>query len=290
MSNASFFPQTAHRLRYYQIAVDVLTMKALLLSAWRYRYFILSSIKVDFQGRFARSRLGGLWMLIHPLVQAATFALVLGQLLSGRLPNMSDNKLAYAVYLLAGTLAWNLFTEVIIRCLTVFIDNGNLLKKLVFPKICLPLVVTGSAIINNALLFGAILVVFAALGYIPGENVLWIPILTAVTLALALGVGLILGTLNVFIRDIGQVVPIILQLGFWFTPIVYTPDIVPETIGTLMKLNPMYWIVQAYQNAILYNTPIPWKSLSIIFLGALALLRLAMTLFQRARHEIVDVL
>lgn len=229
-------------------------------------------------------------MIIHPLVQAATFALVLGQLLSGRLPNMSDNKLAYAIYLLAGTLAWNLFTEVITRCLTVFIDNGNLLKKLVFPKICLPLIVTGSAMVNNALLFGAILAVFAIMGYVPGVNAFWIPILTLITLSLALGLGLILGTLNVFMRDIGQVVPIILQLGFWFTPIVYTPDIVPDRVQRLMQLNPMYWIVKAYQNAILYGTDLPWKSLGVIFLSSLILLRLAMTLFRRARHEIVDVL
>ncbi|MEM1254268.1 MAG: ABC transporter permease [Cyanobacteria bacterium P01_H01_bin.21] len=265
-------------------------MKSLLLAVWRYRYFILSSIKVDFKARFVRSRLGGLWLIIHPLVQAATFALVLGQLLSGRLPNMSENKLAYAIYLLAGTLAWNLFTEVITRCLTVFIDNGNLLKKLVFPKICLPIIVTGSAIVNNALLFGAILAVFAVMGYVPGLNVFWVPLLTIITLGLALGIGLILGTLNVFIRDIGQVVPIVLQLGFWFTPIVYTPDIVPGSIQTLMQLNPMYWIVRAYQNAILYDTALPWPSLGLIFLTSLALLGLAMTLFRRASHEIVDVL
>ncbi|MGD1856064.1 MAG: ABC transporter permease [Leptolyngbyaceae cyanobacterium] len=265
-------------------------MKSLLTAVWRYRYFILSSIKVDFRSRFVRSRLGGLWLIIHPLVQAATFALVLGQLLSGRLPDMSENKLAYAIYLLAGTLAWTLFTEVITRCLTVFIDNGNLLKKLVFPKICLPLIVTGSAIINNILLLGAVLAVFAVMGYMPGIRVFWVPILIVITLALSLGIGLILGTLNVFIRDIGQVVPIALQLGFWFTPIVYTPDIVPEVVRGLMQLNPMYWIVRAYQNAILYGTALPWESLGLIFLSSLMLLRLAMTLFRRARHEMVDVL
>ncbi|MEA5462708.1 ABC transporter permease [Leptothoe sp. PORK10 BA2] len=265
-------------------------MKALMSAIWQYRYFILSSIKVDFRSRFVRSRLGGLWMIIHPLVQAAIFALVLGQLLSGRLPDMADNKLAYAIYLLAGTLAWNLFTEVITRCLTVFIDNGNLLKKLAFPKICLPLIVTGSAIVNNAFLFGAILTVCAVMGYVPGGRVFWIPILTIITLGLALGIGLILGTLNVFIRDIGQIVPIALQLSFWFTPIVYTPDIVPASLRSLIKFNPMYWIVGAYQSAILYGTDLEWGPLLCIFIISLLLLRVSMDLFSRARHEIVDVL
>ncbi|MFM7471022.1 MAG: ABC transporter permease [Nodosilinea sp.] len=265
-------------------------VKGLLLSAWQYRYFILSSIKVEFKGRFARSRLGGLWVIIHPLIQAAIFALVLGQLLSGRLPGMANNKLAYPIYLLAGTLAWTLFTEVITRCLTVFIDNANLLKQLVFPKICLPLIVTGSALVNNVFLLGGILLIVMVMGFVPGINLIWIPVLTVVNLALALGIGLILGTLNVFMRDIGQVVPIILQLGFWFTPIAYSPNVVPAAFQNWMQLNPMYWVVQGYHNAILYNAPPAWLPLLAIALLAAGLLTMAMGLFKRASSEIVDAL
>lgn len=229
-------------------------------------------------------------MIIHPLVQAAIFALILGQLLSGRLPNSADNKLAYPIYLLAGTLGWNLFSEVISRCVTVFIDNANLLKKLVFPRTCLPLIVAGSALINNMLLFGAMLLIFLLLGFIPGIHLFWIPVLTLINLGLSLGLGLILGTLNVFIRDIGQVVPIVLQLGFWFTPIVYTPDILPERIVWLLQLNPMYWIVQGYQNAILYNASPSWIPLGVITVAAVILLGLSFVVFRRANSEIVDVL
>jgi lipopolysaccharide transport system permease protein len=229
-------------------------------------------------------------MVIHPLVQSAIFALVLGQLLSGRLPDMQDNKLAYPVYLLSGTLAWTLFTEVITRCLTVFIDNSNLLKKLVFPKICLPLIVAGSALVNNMMLFGAMLLIFLILGFLPGIHIFWIPFLTVINLSLGLGLGVILGTINVFIRDIGQIVPIILQLGFWFTPIVYTPDIVPEAIQPLLRLNPMYWIVQGYQNAMLFNVPPSWGELGLIFVMAVFLLSVALVIFRRANSEIVDVL
>jgi lipopolysaccharide transport system permease protein len=265
-------------------------MQGLVLSTWRYRYFIVSSIKVEFRGRFIRSRLGGLWMIIHPLVQAAIFALILGQLLSGRLPDMADNRLAYPIYLLAGTLAWNLFSEVISRCLTVFIDNANLLKKLVFPRACLPLIVAGSALFNNMLLFAAIVLIFLLLGFVPGVHLVWIPVLTLINLGLSLGLGLILGTLNVFMRDIGQIVPIVLQLGFWFTPIVYTPNILPERIARLLQLNPMYWVIQGYQNAILYDAPPSWTALGVISAIAVLLLGLSFVIFRRANSEIVDVL
>ena len=229
-------------------------------------------------------------MIINPLVQSAMLALILSQVLSSRLPDMSDNKLAYPVYLLSGTLAWNIFTEVITRCLTVFIDNGNLLKKLVFPRICLPMIVTGSAVVNNLLLLGAILLILAVLGFVPGFNVIWLPLLMVLTLILSLGIGLILGTLNVFIRDIGQIVPIALQLGWWFTPIVYPSTIVPAALIPWMQLNPMYWIVKGFQNAILFNRAPSWLALGCIFLVSLLLLRVAMTLFRRASSEMVDVL
>ncbi len=265
-------------------------VKRQLSAVWRYRFFIISSIKVDFKSRFVRSRLGGLWMIIHPLVQAAMFALVLSQVLSGKLPDMTNNKLAYAIYLLAGTLAWNLFVEVLSRCLTVFIDNSNLLKKMVFPRICLPIIVSGSAIINNILLFLSILAILAILGFIPGVNVVWVPVLMVITLSLSLGFGLILGTLNVFLRDIGQIVPVVLQLIFWFTPIVYPPQAVPEAVQQWQKLNPMYWVVQDYQKAILFNQPPNWTAMGIIFLISLVLLRLSLTVFRRASEEMVDVL
>ncbi len=265
-------------------------MKSLLLSVWRYRYFILSSIKVDFRSRFVRSRLGGLWMIINPLVQSAMFALILSQVLSSRLPDMVDNKLAYPVYLLSGTLAWNIFAEIINGCLIVFIANGNLLKKLVFPRICLPMIVTGSAIINNLLLLGSILLIITLMGFVPGYNVVWIPVLMVITLTLSLGIGLILGTLNVFLRDIGQIVPIILQLGWWFTPIVYPPSIVPEPVLRWMQLNPMYWIVVSFQNAILFDKPPTWLALGVVSAIAIVLLRMSLILFRRASSEMVDVL
>ncbi len=229
-------------------------------------------------------------MIINPLVQSAMFALILSQVLSGRLPDMSDNKLAYPIYLLSGTLAWNIFTEVINQCLTVFIQNGNLLKKLAFPRICLPMIVTGSAVVNNLLLLGSILAIFAIMGFIPGYNAIWLPLLMVITLMLGLGLGLILGTLNVFIRDIGQIVPIVLQLGWWFTPIVYPISIVPAVIVPWMQLNPMYWIVQSFQNVILFNQSPSWMALGVIAVVAAVLLRMSLTLFRRASSEMVDVL
>lgn len=262
----------------------------MLLGAWRYRHFIQSSIQTEFRNRFARSRLGGLWMIIHPLAQSAIFALVLAEVMAAKLPGMANDKFAYSIYLLSGMLAWSLFSEVITRSLTLFIDNGNLLKKIVFPRICLPLIVAGSALLNNLLLFLAIILVFTVLGHLPGIQVLWVPVLMLLNLALALGIGIILGVFNVFVRDVGQVVPVVLQLGFWFTPIVYTPNVIPEALHPLLQLNPLTSVVAGFQGAILYNTAPDIILLTLQVLAAAALFCASLFLFRRASVEMVDVL
>ena len=188
-----------------------------LKAIWAYRFFIVSSIKTEFKSRFVRSKLGGVWMVLNPLAQVAIYALVLSAVLKAKLPNI-DNQYAYAIYLMAGTLGWSLFAEVFGRSLNIFIENGNLIKKMAFPKIALPLIVTGSALVSNILLFGAILVVFGLLGHMPTLELLWLPLLIIIVLALGLGLGLMLGVINVFVRDVGQIVPIILQFWFWLTP------------------------------------------------------------------------
>ena len=143
-------------------------MFGMLRGIWDYRGFIVTSIKNEFVARFARSKLGGLWMIIHPLAQVAIYALILSNVLGARLPGI-DNKYAYALYLIAGILAWNLFAEIVGRCLTVFIEQGNLMKKMRFPRIALPVIVVGSCLLNNLLLFGAVLIIFAVLGHSPME-------------------------------------------------------------------------------------------------------------------------
>lgn len=264
-------------------------LSGLFQGAWRFRFFIVSSISNEFKARFARSKLGGAWMVLHPLFQVLMYALVLSAVLSAKLPNI-DNRFSYAIYLTAGILSWSLFSEVVSRCLTIFIDNGNLMKKMVFPKICLPLIVTGSALINNILLLLSIVCIFSILGHYPGTNVLWLPLLFAISVALGLGLGLVIGVLNVFIRDVGQVVPVLLQFGFWFTPIVYTIDIIPEHYRVWLGLNPMYHVTSAYQNVLVFGQPPDWKGLLIVALISVFLLTFSLFLFRRASAEMVDVL
>jgi len=261
----------------------------MLHSLWQYRHFILSVIRGELKGRFARSQLGALWFILHPLAQATIFALVLAEVLGAKMPNI-ENKAAYPIYLMAGSAAWGLFSEILNRCMTIFIEQAGNLKKIAFPRLCLPVIVWGSALLTHCLLLLAITIVFLFFGHLPGIAWLVIPLGILLISLFAFGLGVILGVFNVFSRDVSQAMTVILQLWFWMTPVVYPYEIIPQNIRWIAELNPMVALVGIYQNALLYNR---WPDLTTLLwpaVLAICLTTIAFVLFRRASSEMVDAL
>lgn len=256
---------------------------------WRYRSFISNAIRNEFRARFIRSKLGGLWMILNPLSQVAIYALVLSNVLAAKLPGV-QSQYAYSVYLMAGLLAWTLFSEIVGRCLTLFVEQGNLMKKMNFPRVTLPVIAIGSCLINNVFLILAMLGLFLLLGVGFNFQMLWLFPLTIVVVMFAAGVGLLLGVINVFVRDVGQVVPILLQVWFWFTPIVYPRTIIPSEYQEMLLANPFAQIVDAYQNVLVYGEAVNILNLLPILFISLSLLAVSLFIFRRASEEMVDVL
>ena len=185
---------------------------------------------------------------------------------------------------------WSLFSELLGRSLTVFIENANLLKKMSFPKLTLPLITLGSSLINFLMLLFMIFVVFGFLGHLPHHALQWLPLLVVLTAALALGIGLFFGVLNVFMRDVGQVLTIILQFWFWLTPIVYMSSIIPPEYHRLLMLNPMTGVIMGYQNVLLYDKAPDLSILLYPSAFALLFLVLSLVIFKKASEEMADVL
>lgn len=261
----------------------------MLKGCWAYRHFVISSIGNEQRNRFARSKFGAFWLLLNPLAQVLIYALVLSNVLEAKLPKV-ETKYSYAIYLMAGLLAWNLFSEVITRCLNLFIEQGNLMKKINFPRITLPTIAVGSSVFNNILLLIAVLFIFTLLEHQFSFSMLWIIPLAFSVVMLAAGIGLLLGVLNVFIRDIGLIIPIILQLGFWFTPIVYPISIIPEEYRYLLDYNPMYRLTEGYQDILVYNAQPDFSTILPIIGLSICLLGLSLFMFRRASPEMIDVL
>lgn len=262
---------------------------ALIGRLWTYRSFILGSVKREFQSRYRNSLLGPLWPLLQPLAMIAIYTLIFSQVMSARLPGVDDG-LAYGIFICAGVLTWGLFSEVTSRCVGLFLENANLLKKLSFPRACLPAIVLLNALLNFSITLGLFLVVLLLMGRFPGEALLALPMLIGIQLLFAISLGMCLGILNVFFRDVGQLFAIGLQFWFWLTPIVYPLGILPSFVQPWLALNPMTGLMQAYQGVFVQGLWPNWPTLWPALLAGVACSFLAVRLIRRREAEMLDEL
>ena len=254
-----------------------------------YRGFILGSVKRELQSRYRNSLFGALWTVLNPLSMIVVYTVIFSQIMRARLPGVEDG-LAYSVYLCAGLLTWGLFSEITLRSQSMFLENANLLKKISFPRICLPVIVLLNAGINFAIILGLFLGFLLITGRLPGMALLALVPLLALQVMFSAGLGMILGVLNVFFRDVGQFFGILLQFWFWLTPIVYPMSILPEGIQRVLALNPLTALMHSYQNVFLYNQWPDWNSLTPVLVIGLLFCVMGLRLFRQRVGEMVDEL
>jgi lipopolysaccharide transport system permease protein len=256
---------------------------------WRYRGFIAGSVKREFQTKYRNSLLGAAWTVFNPLAMIVVYTTIFSQVMGNRLQG-NNLPYAYSIFLCAGLLPWGLFAEITGRGQSVFLENANLIKKLQFPRICLPVIVVLNALVNFTIIFGLFTGFLLISGTFPGWVYLTLFPVLLIQILFSIGLGMMLGVLNVFFRDVGQFFTILLQFWFWFTPVVYPVATLPAAVRDLVVWNPMTGIVAAYQT-ILLNGAIPdWITLLPATLLALGCCVLGMKLFRKRSGEMVDEL
>jgi lipopolysaccharide transport system permease protein len=256
---------------------------------WAYRGFILGSVKREFQSKYRNSLLGAAWTVLNPLAMILVYTVIFSQVMQAKLPGV-ENTFGYSIYLCAGVLTWSLFAEITTRSLNIFLENANLLKKLSFPRLCLPLVVVLNALINFGIVFGLFTAFLILTGSFPGLVYLALAPLIALIVFFAVGLGILLGVLNVFFRDVGQFFGIFITFWFWLTPIVYPITILPEAARGLMAYNPMAIIIESVQGVLVQGLLPIWQSLLYPFAIAFLFCILGWRLFRSRSGELVDEL
>lgn len=256
---------------------------------WAYRGFILGSVKREFQSKYRNSLLGAAWTVLNPLAMIAVYTVIFAQVMRAKLPGV-DSTFAYSIYLCAGVLTWGLFAEITSRAQNMFLEHANLIKKLNFPRLCLPVTVVSTAGLNFAIVFGLFSVFLVFSGNFPGWGYLALAPVLVIQVTFAIGLGISLGVLNVFFRDVGQFFTIVLQFWFWLTPIVYPANILPERIKALMAFNPMAPLMAAYQTILVGGHWPDWRALWPTAVLALLLCALGFHLFRKHAGEMVDEL
>jgi lipopolysaccharide transport system permease protein len=261
----------------------------MLRSMWSYRGFISGSVKREFQSRYRNSLLGAAWTVLNPLAMIVVYTVIFSQVMKARLPGVNSS-FAYSIYLCAGVLTWGLFAEIVSRAQNVFIDNANLIKKISFPRICLPVIVVLNAVVNFGIIFGLFVVFLIFSGTFPGISFIAIFPVLAIQILFSIGLGMSVGVLNVFFRDVGQFFVVLLQFWFWFTPVVYPASTLPSVVKPYINWNPMAPLVAAYQEILVHGTWPQWDNLLFPAVLAILFCLIGMHLFRRRVGEIVDEL
>lgn len=257
---------------------------------WAYRGFILGSVKREYQLKYKNSILGATWTVLNPLAMIVIYTVIFSQIMKARLPG-AESAFAYSIYLCAGVLTWGMFQEITTRATGVFLENANLIKKLNFPRVTLPVIVVLTALLNFSIISTLFLVFLTVVGDLPGLAILGAFPVLLLQIVFSIGLGMTLGVLNVFFRDVGQFFSIAITFWFWLTPIVYPVSLLPETIRDLVfYLNPMAPIIDSYHQIFVYGTFPDWRFLVVPALFSVAICTLGLKLFIRHAGEMVDEL
>ena len=258
-------------------------------SLWNYRGYVRASVARELRLRYAGSALGALWQFLSPLSMIAIYTIVFSGLMKARLEGVGD-AYAYTIYVCSGLLAWAMFAEILTRSQTMFLENANLLKKSSFPRSCVPAIVGTSALASFAIVYSVFLALLALSGRWPGMVVVAAPVPLLLLAFLGLAAGVFLGVVHVFLRDVGQVLAIALQVWFWLTPIVYPVHVLPPAYAKWISLNPVTPIVEALQVIFVQHAWPDWAALGYPAALAVALGVVSATVFRRQAPDIVDEL
>lgn len=215
---------------------------------WSYRNLIVNLVKRDLAAKYKRSALGRLWSLLNPASTLLIYSFVFGIVLRGSAPLAGNGTLqSFPLYLFAGLVVWNLFSNTVTDSMESLEESGELLTKIYFPPECPPLAASFAVLIQSLFEFGVLLVALILMGNLSWTALL-IPVVIVLTILFGLGIGMILSVMNVRYRDVAYLAKILMQLMFYSTPIVYSLDLVPETlrgipIREILTYNPIFHYV-----------------------------------------------
>jgi lipopolysaccharide transport system permease protein len=239
----------------------------------------------DVRVRYKQTILGAGWAVIQPFLQMVVFSVVFGGLL--KIP--TDNGIPYTLFSFCALVPWGLFATVLSGTATSLTSNAGILNKVYFPRLLIPLAGAGARLVDFTVAFVILLGMTLAFGIGLTVNILWIPLFLLLLLVCALGFGFWLSAVNVYIRDIQMMVPFLVTLWQFASPVVYSASAIPETWRIVYALNPMAGVLIGFRWCLLGTAP-PGPEIFASVGVALAVFLSGMMVFQRVQRTMVDIL
>ena len=252
---------------------------------WEYRELLFFFVWRDIKVRYRQTIMGALWAIIQPF-----FTMVVFSLFFGRLAKVPSDDLPYPVFSYAALVPWTFFATALNQASNSLVVNANMVKKIYFPRLALPIATVLAGVIDFVLAFVVLLGMMLYYGLVPTGNIIWLPLFLLLALVTSLGVSLWLAALNVQFRDVHYTIPFLTQAWLFVTPIAYPSSLLPEPWRTLYGLNPMAGVVEGFRWALLGSNQMPGAMTLVSAMIAVVLFISGAFYFRRMEQSFADVL
>lgn len=253
---------------------------------WQYKDLLYILIWRNVKARYKQTAIGVSWVIFQPLVSMLIFTVFFGKL--AKVP--SDN-VPYPVFVYTGLIFWNYFATALAGASNSLVEGQGIIKKIYFPRLIMPLASTITPLVDFILVFIILFGLMAFYHYAPGIfGILLMPVLILITFSFATGLGLILASLNVKYRDVGQAMPFFVQVLFFVTPVIYPVSIIPEKFQWLIYLNPMAGVATLARASLLRANSLDWRILIAAFAISMVFLIIGILYFRKTEHFFADEL
>jgi len=256
-----------------------------LAEVWRSRDLLWTLTDRDIRLRYKQTALGVIWVVIQPLMASMIFAFVFGVV--AKLPS---NGQPYILFAFASLLAWNTFAQALSKSANSLVANSHMITKVYFPRLSLPLASVSSTLVDFVISLGVMFVLLAVYRVWPGPGVLLVPVWLAILLVMALGLGLLSGSLMVKYRDVAHLIPTFLQLGLYATPVAWATIAVPARFRWVFVINPLSGLMDAFRWSLLGVGSLSFPMLAYSTATAVALFWLGAVVFKHQERSFADVI
>jgi len=253
---------------------------------WAFRELLVLLVWREIKIRYRQTVLGAAWAILQPLAMMATFAVFFGRMAGLA---RTTGSVAYPIYVYAGLLPWLFFAASVQNGAASVHNNASLITKIYFPRLVIPLASVGAALVDFAVSFAVLVVLMIVYGTALTWQIVLFPVLLVVTIAAATAVATIFSALTVAFRDFRYVIPFVIQLGMFLTPVIYPITIIPARWRWLLKLNPMAGLIDGFRSALL-GVPADWAGMGIALVVTGLLLWAGAWEFRRLERRFADLI
>lgn len=253
---------------------------------WRHRELLMFLVWRDLLIRYKQTIIGTSWVLIRPFMTMIVFTFVFG-----KVANLPSGNVPYSLVVFTGLLPWFFFSSALSECSNSLVSNSHLISKVYFPRLIIPVSSIAVSVVDFLITFVLLFLIMGWLQFVPGWNIFLVPFFIALAVLVSFGLGLWTASLNVRFRDFRHLIPFILQLGVYISPVGYSSQILPEKWRLIYSLNPMVGVIDGFRWAILGGEyTMYWPGLAISIFMSLILVTSGIWYFRKTEATFADVI